>query len=324
MIRTAYENETEARLRAFAGAFGISFLVLIILFLVTLSQSIPQPPPIQFVEVNFGTDAVGSGRIQTYNKPSDSKRAVDVKKAEDKPNPKLATTNRVEKTPPRPAPVPQVEETKVKVSKTVSEKPIIASRTESPVTVPERADPKKAETPKPSVSTDRPAPPRAEPESRTSVKKVETVDPNALYKRSSGSGGSNGTVGRAAGTGGNNNGDDKSGVGDKGNPDGKIDAKEYYGKPGGSSTGVAFNVAGWSIGNKSIDKDASDESGKIVFRIKVDQTGNIVAVNVVETQVSPSITDYYKRQISRLRPQPKSSVVPEISTGTVTINVRSR
>lgn len=310
MTRTAYENEPEARTLAIAGATGISILVLIILFLVTLSNSVPQPPPIQFVEVNFGTDNVGSGRIQTYNKPSDSKNAVDVKKAEDKPNPKITTTNRVEKTPVRA--VPKVEETKV--SKIIAEKPIIASRMESPVSVPEKAEPKKAEAPKPS-----PAPPRAEP-----VKKVETVDPNALYKRSSGGGGSNGTVGRASGTGGNNNGDDRSGVGDKGNPDGKIDAKEYYGKPGGSSTGVAFNVAGWSIGNKSIDKDASDESGKIVFKIKVDQSGSIVSVNVVETQVSPSITDFYKRQISRLRPQPKSSVVPEISTGTVVINVRSR
>ncbi len=311
MTRTAYENETQARTMAFAGASAISLLVLIILFLITLSNSIPQPPPIEFVEVNFGTENVGSGNIQTYNKPSDSKRAVDVKKAEDKPNPKVTTTNRVEKTPVRP--VPRVEETKV--SKTIAEKPIIASRTESPVSVPERkAEPKKTEASKPVE-----APPRAEP-----VKKVETVDPNALYKRSSGGGGSNGTVGRESGTGGNNNGDDKSGVGDKGNPDGKIDAKEYYGKPGGSSTGVAFNVAGWSIGNKSIDKDASDESGKIVFRIKVDQSGSIVAVNVIETQVGPSVTDFYRRQISRLRPQPKSSVVPEISTGTVVINVRSR
>ncbi|WP_019986643.1 hypothetical protein [Rudanella lutea] len=310
MMRTAYENETEARTFAFAGAFAVTLLVLIILFLVTLSQTIPQPPPIQFVEVNFGTDAVGSGSIQTYNKPSDSKNAVDVKKAEDRPNPKVTTTNRVERTPV--APVPKVAETKV--NKTVSEKPVIASKVESPVSVPEKAEPKRTEAPKPT-----PAPPRAEP-----AKKVETVDPNALYKRSSGGGGSNGTVGRASGTGGNNNGDDRSGVGDKGNPDGKIDAKEYYGKPGGSSTGVAFNVAGWSIGNKGIDKDASDESGKIVFRIRVDQRGDIVAVNVVETQVSPSITDFYRRQIQRLRPQPKSSVVPEISTGTVVINVRSR
>lgn len=312
MTRTAYENETQARTFAVAGASAITVIVLIILFLITLSQTIPQPPPIQFVEVNFGTDAVGSGRIQTYNKPSDSKNAVDVKKAEDKPNPKVTTTNRVERRPM--APVPKVEETKVTKTKTIAEKPLITSRNESPVSVPEKAEPKKTEAPKPS-----PAPPKAEP-----VKKVETIDPNALYKRSSGGGGSNGTVGRASGTGGNNNGDDASGVGDKGNPEGKIDAKEYYGKPGGSSTGVAFNVAGWSIGNKSIEKDASDESGKIVFRIKVDQSGSIVAVNIVETQVSPAITDYYKRQVTRLRPQPKSSVVPEISTGTVVINVRAR
>lgn len=315
MTRPAYENENEARTLGFVGAFAITLIVLMILFLVTISSSIPQPPPIQFVEVNFGTDAVGSGSIQTYNKPSDSKNAVDVKKAEDRPNPKITTTNRVERTPP--TPVPKVEE-KVKVSKTVAEKPDIASKVESPVSVrekPEKVEPKRTEAPKPS-----PAPPRAEP----TPKKVETVDPNALYKRSSGGGGSNGTVGRASGTGGNNNGDDKSGVGDKGNPDGKIDAKEYYGKPGGASTGVAFNVAGWSIGNRAIDKDDSDESGKIVFRIRVDQSGNIVAVNVQETQVSPSVTEHYRRQVTRLRPQPKSSVVPEISSGTVVIIVRSR
>ena len=271
--------------------------MLIILFFITLTHSIPQPPPIQFVEVDFGTDNVGSGSIQTRNKPNDSKRAVDVKKAEDKPNrdagpPKVTTTNRLERTPV--TPVPKVEE--AKKAKVVREKPDIVSKVESPVTTPERPEPKKTTATAPNPT---PAPPRAEPESRTSVKKVETVDPNALYKRSSGGGGSNGTVGRESGTGestrgGNNNGDDRSGVGDKGNPNGKIDAKGLYGTPGGTGSGVAFDVSGWSMSGRPNVNDDSDETGKIVFQLKVDQSGDIISVRQLQSTVSPTVADQYR------------------------------
>lgn len=312
MTRTAYENEPEARMLAATGAFVITALVLIVLFFITLSHSISQPPPIQFVEVNFGTDNVGSGNVQTYNKPSDSKRAVDVKKAEDKPNPKVTTTNRLERTPP--TPVPKIEE--AKTAKVVREKPDIVSKVESPVSSPERPEPKKTTAAAP---TPTPVPPRAEP-----VKKVESVDPNALYKRSSGGGGSNGTVGRESGTGGNNNGDDRAGVGDKGNPNGKIDAKGLYGTPGGTGSGVAFDVSGWSMSGRPNVNDDSDETGKIVFQLKVDQSGDIISVRTVQTTVSPTVVDLYKKAVQRLRLVPKSSVTPPVSMGTITFIIKSK
>ncbi len=312
MTRTAYENEPEARMLAATGAFVVTALVLIVLFFITLSHSIPQPPPIQFVEVNFGTDNIGSGNIQTRNKPNNSKRAVEVKKAEDKPNPKVTTTNRVEKTPV--TPVPKVAE--AKVAKVVRERPDIASKVESPVTTPERPEPKKTTATAP---TPTPAPPRAEP-----VKKVETVDPNALYKRSSGGGGSNGTVGRESGTGGNNNGDDRSGVGDKGNPNGKIDAKGLYGTPGGSGSGVNFDVSGWSMSGRPSVNDDSDETGKIVFQLKVDQSGDIISVRTLQSNVSPTVADLYRKAVQRLRLVPKSSVTPPVSTGTITFIIKSK
>ncbi|RIV23500.1 hypothetical protein DYU11_10920 [Fibrisoma montanum] len=313
MNRITFENEKEVRVKALAGAMAINLLVLAILLLVHLSNSVPQPPPIQFVEVNFGTDAIGSGRIQTLNRPNPSPRAEDVKKAEDRPNPKVTTTPRVERTPV--APVPKVVE--AKTSKTIAEKPDIASKVESPVSVPEKAEPKKVEATAPKPT---PAPPRAEP-----VKKVETVDPNALYKRSSGGGGSNGTVGRASGTGGNNNGDDASGVGDKGNPDGKLDAKEYYGKPGGASSGVALNVSGWVFGNNNLSRDDSDEDGKIVYRVQVDGDGNIVTARPVQQTVSPAVESFYRRQVLRFKLRPKGSATPAgVATGTLTINISAR
>ena len=312
-MRIAYENETEARTVAFASATVAMVALLIILFLVSLTSSTPNPPPVEYVEVNFGTSDVGSGSVQTYNKPNPSPRAENVKKSEDRPNPKVTTTPRVERTP-----VTRTTRTEdVKVSKAPAEKPIIASRSESPVSVAERPETKRPEATSPKAD---PTPPRAEP-----VKKVETVDPNALYKRSSGGAGSNGTNGRAAGVGGNNNGDDRSGVGDKGNPDGNINAKEFYGKPGGSKSGVALNVSGWSFGNNRLDKDDSDEGGKIIYQIRVDSDGNIVSARPLQQTVSPSVESHYRRQVMRFKLRPKGAVTPsELSTGTLTISISAR
>ncbi|WP_128543427.1 hypothetical protein [Larkinella soli] len=310
MNRITLENENEYRVTALAVSFAICAMLFFLLLYIRLWQSVPQPPPIDLVEVNFGNDLIGSGNIQTYNKASDSKNKEEVKRAEDKPNPKITTTPRVEKTPV--TPVPKIEE--AKPSKVVTEKPDIASKLESPVSVPEKAEPKKVEATAPKPT---PAPPKAEP-----VAKVEKVDPNALFKRS-GSGGSNGTVGKAAGTGGNNNGDDASGVGDKGNPDGDINAKQFYGTPGGTGSGVSLNMAGWRLASNRIAQDNSGESGKIVFEIKVDDKGDVINVRVRETRVSPTVTEFYKQQVYKLQLVPKASSAPPISTGTYTINIRA-
>ncbi|QHV93890.1 energy transducer TonB [Spirosoma endbachense] len=312
MNRITFDNEGEIRVKSLAGAVIINVLLVAILLLVHLSQTIPNPPPIQFVEVNFGTDSRGSGRIQTYNKASDSPNPENVKAAEKRPNPKVNTTPRLEKS--RPTPVPKVEE--AKPAKTATEKPLIASKEPSPVTTPERPEPKRVETSK-AAPVEKPAPP-APP------KKVETVNNDALFKKSSGGGGSNGTVGKASGTGGNNNGDDASGVGDKGNPNGKIDAKSLYGTPGGAATGVAFDVSGWSLAGRPSVNDDSDETGKIIFKITVDGDGEITRVQTQQTTVSPSVVEVYRKAVQRLRLRPKGGATPPTATGTITFIITSK
>ena len=313
MNRITFENEDEIRVKSLAGAVIINGLLIAILLLVKLSQTVPNPPPIQFVEVNFGTDARGSGRIQTYNKASDSPRAEDVKAAEKRPNPKVNTTPHLEKT--RVTPAPKIEE--AKPAKTATEKPIIASKTESPVTTPERPEPKRVEAPKNTAPVERPAPPAP-------VKKVETVNNDALFKKSSGGGGSNGTVGKASGSGGNNNGDDANGVGDKGNPNGKINAKEFYGTPGGAPTGVTFDVSGWSLASRPNVNDDSDETGRIVFRITVDGDGEVIRVQQQTSTVSPSVAEVYRKAVQRLRLKPKGGATPPTATGTITFIIKAK
>ncbi|GAB3956178.1 hypothetical protein GCM10028805_45230 [Spirosoma harenae] len=313
MNRIAYDNEDEIRVKSLAGAVIINVVLIILLLLVKLSQTIPNPPPIQFVEVNFGTDARGSGRIQTYNKASDSPRAEDVKAAEKRPNPKINTTPRVEKV--KATPSPKVEE--AKPAKVATEKPLIVSKAESPVTTPERPEPKRVEAPKNTAPVERPVPPAP-------AKKVETINNDALFKKSSGGGGSNGTVGKAAGSGGNNNGDDASGVGDKGNPNGKINAKEFYGTPGGASSGVAFDVSGWALASRPAVNDDSDETGKIVFKITVDGDGEVIRVQQQQSTVSPSVSEQYRRAVQKLRLKPKGGSTPPTSTGTITFIIKAK
>ena len=304
-------------MKSLAGAVIINAILIALLLFVQLTQTMPDPPPIQFIEVNFGTDNIGSGRIQTRNKASDSPNPEEMRAADKRPNrnvgpPKLNTTPRLEKT--RAIPSPKVED--AKPAKTATEKPLIASKAESPVTTPDRPEPKRVET-KAAAPVERPAPPAP-------VKKVETVNNDALFKKSSGGGGSNGTVGKATGTGGNNNGDDASGVGDKGNPNGKINAKEFYGTPGGAPTGVAFDVSGWSLSSKPTVNDDSDETGKIVFQIKVDESGDIISVRQLQSTVSPSVGELYRRAVQRLRLRPKGGATPPTATGTITFIIKAK
>jgi periplasmic protein TonB len=309
-MRIVYDNETEARTVAAAGALGLMVLLCAALFLFSISGTVPNPPPVEYVEVNFGTTDIGSGSVQTYNKPNPSPRAEDVKPSDERPEPKVAPKPQVERTPA--TPLPKVEA--VKPSKVVADKPLIASKAESPVNVPDKVETRR---PKPTPPEAPPASARPEP-----PKKAETVNTGALYKKTSGSGGSNGTAGRAEGVGGNNNGDNVSGVGDKGNPEGNINAKEFYGKPGGASSGVALNVSGWAFGSNKLERDDSDERGRIIFQIRVDSDGSIVSARAIQTTVNPDVVEFYRRQVQRFKLRPKGSVTPsELSTGTLTVSI---
>lgn len=303
------KEDREHQMIGLAGATLITSALVTITLFVKIYQTLPKPEVIEYVEVNFGTDQAGYGKIQTYNKASDSPRAENVKKSDDTPKVKATPTPKV--TPP---PTPKVETPKT--VKTAPVKPPITSKIESPVET--KAETKPVKTESKSTTPAPPAPTKPAPEPKK-------IDESALFKKSSGSSkGSNGTNGTASGTGGNNNGDKPGTVGDQGNPKGSIDASSLYGKPGGAKTGLALNVSGWGMGARPQVNDDSDESGRIVFEITVDDTGDIVNVRVKESTVSQSVVDVYKRAVSRMKLVPKSENVPATSKGTITFNIKSR
>ncbi|WP_138485014.1 hypothetical protein [Dyadobacter bucti] len=294
---------------SWAISFGITIAMLGLFFFIRLNSSIPKVEPMElFVEVNYGTSKVGRGDVQTFNKPNDSKVAQNMRADADEVK-KVKSVATPKPTPPVPQKVESPKPTKV-----VAEKPVIASKVESPVEAPEKTDVKKSTgSESSSAPVTKPAPEKA-------------VNKDALFTKSSGSkSGSNGTSGTQSGVGGNNNGDDADGVGDKGSKSGSLFAKTYKGEGGGGGTAVGLSLSGWGFSRRPVVDDNSDATGDITFKITVDKNGRVK--NIV-TQ-STTVTDYavvnkYKSAVRDLTFVPKSSNVPDESIGTITFKIRSR
>lgn len=284
------------------------------------------------VELNYGVDLVGVGDIQTTNKANISPNNYDVKPSEKNEEDAKPLKTKTIVTPP----VEKTERVKVK---DVPAKAVITSTEESPVTEKENTKPvKKVET-KPVVKPTpaenkpknipipepaKPEPPKRNVETGSIMKKSGTGSGTGSKSNSS----SNGTIGTRDGVGGNNNGDGKAGeVGDKGDPRGTLDGKSMMGKPGsGGGSGASIGgLSGWNKRKLSLPNDGSSETGKIVFKVTVDDAGDVVGISVVSSTVSPSVQNFYKNYIQ----QKLSSVLspegtpPPRATGTITINIQS-
>lgn len=294
---------------SWAMSFAITIAMLGLFFFIRLNSSVPKVAPMElFVEVNYGTDKVGKGNVQTFNKPNDSKVAENMRADADEVK-KVKSVSTPKPTPPTP---PKIESPKP--VKTVAEKPVIASKEESPVEAPEKTDVKKSSgSENASAPVSKPAP-------------VKAVNKDALFTKSSGSkSGSNGTNGTTSGVGGNNNGDDAEGVGDKGSKSGSLYAKTYKGEGGGGGTAVGLSLSGWSWSRKPVVDDNSDATGDITFKITVDKNGRVKSIITQSTTVTDyAVVNKYKSAVRDLTFVPKSSNVPDESIGTITFKIRSR
>ncbi len=164
-------------------------------------------------------------------------------------------------------------------------------------------------------------------EKKEEVKAVEK--PKSLYPgKSNVQTGGNGTAGSSNEATGNNNGDRPGKVGDQGNPEGTLDAKALYGKPGkgGPGNGGSLNMPGWAFDRPPKPNDNSSESGRIVFSIKVDEDGNIVRCEKLESNVSDGLTKLYRDAVfkSSLSPTNASGVASTGASGTITFIINAR
>jgi periplasmic protein TonB len=301
---TEQEQEKKNKRIAALSTAGIQILVVFLLFVI-IAWRAPNPPlPEYGIELNFGMDTEGSGDVQPEtpvgNEGDQPEESAQKEQVQDEPEVKQEAVK---------------EDVKPTDIKEVEEQPV--SKVESPVAVKEKSEPLK-EKPKEKVE-----------EKKVEEKKVEKQpevkkeQPKAVYKPSNAEATSE-KEGNKEGTPGNH-GDDKDKTGDKGNPEGKLDAKALYGQPGGGGGGVSmsgFNGFDWP---KVQTPTLPDEAyGVYEFIVKVDDQGEVIGVTPVQRGLSLEAQQKLKDMIQQLVFVPKGSNLPPVSEGKITFKVVSK
>ncbi len=289
----ALTQEEEKNKRIAAGISVAVHVILLLLLIYIMAWRAPDPPAAEIgIELNFGMDAAGSGNVQSTAAANESKNVEDSKPAPKQPNPVSEPKPVV-----RPTPTPPVETPKV-----------VSTTADAPVAVKEEKKPE------------------PKPQPKEEVVKKEPEKPKSLYPGKPTTSTGNGKAGTSDNATGNNNGDDANKVGDKGSPEGKLDAKALYGKPGGGGGGEGLDMPGWRYDIQPKRDPYENETGFVKFRIKIDSDGNLISVTTLESTVSPHVEKWYKDQVqkSTFSRTGGSSAAATGATGVVTFVIRSR
>jgi hypothetical protein len=298
-IFSQQEEEKRNRIKALVYTLLINGLLFFIFFTVNIwsGEEFKMEMPAGGFEVNYGTSDIGGGDIQTKNEVNEIQKDDESKPSEETIAPEKVL----------------VKETKEEVS-------LISSKVKSPVKIEEKPIEKKSE------------PAKVVKKEIVPVEVAPKIDDNALFKKKSTSNGSKGTNPNA---GGNSNGTDVGKVGDKGQLNGDINNSAIYkgpkGNNGGSNSGLgggnglSVSLTGWALASRPQVNDDSDETGIIRFSIKIDENGSIISLKIVETTLSASVAQKYKRAIEKLSFKPTSSGErPEVSTGSIMFKINSK
>lgn len=98
-----------------------------------------------------------------------------------------------------------------------------------------------------------------------------------------------------------NNGNKPGTTGDMGKKNGNPDVRGIYdGNAGSGSGGSSLEMNGWKWDDKPKVRDDSNEEGRIVFEIKVDEDGSIISVRPLEKSVSLALVKKYQKEVESL------------------------
>jgi outer membrane biosynthesis protein TonB len=278
---------------AFAVTLGFHGLLLLLLFFLAAWRA-PNPPlPEYGIELNFGLDDQGGGDIQ--------------------PETPVSADVSTEKTEEKSEEASKPEEQQAEEIKEVKNEVPVVSKEESPVVVKEEK--KLTESVKPKESE---KPKKVESISKESEKTKETTASNTQQKSDVKKVGDNAL----------SQGDDPGKVGDKGNPQGKLDAKALYGKQGGGANGDGFglSMSGWAWADSPKTPDLPDnDDGRIEFEIECDADGEIVRITTLNRGLSIKAEQMLKEEIRKNSlVRTSAGKVPERSKGKVVFVLKTK
>ena len=264
-----HSEENKNRRIGILTSLGIHGTLFLIFFFLTAWRA-PNPPNPEFgIELNFGLDNQGSGDIQPET-PVGERSDQQSKEAQQQP-----TEEQPEEVKP---------DLKEKVKEVVPDqaKEQVVSKLESPVKVKEEKKEAKTETKKEKIADSNPKE-KLVAEYKKEQKKEVTTD-----------GSKKGDPG--------SQGDDDKKVGDKGSPEGKLDAKALYGTQGGGGGGDGFglSMSGWAWADQpKVPELPDNENGKVIFEIECDESGDIIGITTVERSLSPKSEQILKEEIRK-------------------------
>lgn len=297
-FETKYEKDS-ARITALIA-------VILILLIFIVGPKYLDPPEEYGIAVNFGTSAVGSGRVQ----PKEPVKSEPPKVQE---QPKVVEEQKVEEVKPAASTPQQVTEEvltddnaeaiamKKQKEKERKEAELIAEKAEA-----ERIAKEKAEAER--VAKEKAEAERVERERQAKEAKKKKLDDLI------------GGIGKSDGTTTGGEGDDNQ-AGDKGQIDGDPYAPSYFGQPGSGSGGVGYGLRGRGRPTKSKVVPDCDEEGRVVVKINVDRSGKVILARPGERGTTGDICLYDAAKKTALTYKwPADSKAPAKQEGFVVIN----
>jgi periplasmic protein TonB len=264
------QQEKKNKRIALFTSIGIHALLLIAFFLM-MAWRAPNPPlPEYGIELNFGMDQTGGGEIQPETSPGTPEQNNAPQEEE-----------KVESTQPK-------EQVKEEVVTEKAVEPVV-SKIESPVVVKEEKKEQPKEVVKEKVVETKP---KVTP--KEEVKKEDKKEVTVTEEKGTDAKKGDPTTSQ---------GDDAGKQGDKGNPEGKLDAKALYGNQGGGANGdkgFGLSMSGWAWASEPrIPTLPDNEDGRIEFEIECDDNGDIVGITTLQRGLSPRAEQLLKAEIMR-------------------------
>ncbi len=293
------EQEKKNKRVGMAVSFTVHALLLLF-FAFLMAWRAPDPPlPEYGIEINFGTSDEGTGEIQPITPVSPDENQED-------PEPKDTPETQDEDTPEETLPEEEVVETDENVTEIFEDElsEDVVEEDDESEKVAEKIVEKKVETPKEEVK-----------------EKVGKTTGTLEKTNETGAEGKEGVTKDPQNA---NQGDKTDKEGDQGSEKGDIDARALYGNPGGGG-GTALLMAGWIWDFKPAPNDTSNEEGRIVFEIKIDDQGEIISIKTIEKSVSPTVERIYKAEVEKLTFSKTDNLPPApTSTGRITFIIKSK
>jgi periplasmic protein TonB len=291
------QQEKKNKTIAWVTSLGIHGLLLLA-FILMMAWRAPNPPlPEYGIELNFGMDDQGGGDIQPETSPGATEEATPEKVEEEE-------TETAQ---------PEEEVKEEAVTEKVDE-PVV-SKVESPVVVKEEKKEPVKEVVKEKVVE---AKPKVTP--KEEVKKEVPKEVKVTEEKGTDTKKGDPTTSQ---------GDDKGKVGDKGNPEGNVDAKALYGNQGGGANGdkgFGLSMSGWSWADQPVIPPLPDtEDGRIEFEIECDSEGEIIGITTLQRGLSARAEQLLKDEIRKNSLMKTSGgKAPERSKGRVVFILKTK